>query len=89
MALPDNAVGPGARAALLRFGQLLVNKGYVDVAAIVEALDLQRQGTLPIGRLALQKKLFIILNAQIDTPKRFGEIAVELACCHPPASRNC
>jgi len=60
----------------LRFGQYLVRRAYVDANAIVAALDLQRERTLPFGKVRLQKNLlnmkqvFAILNAQVDSSRR-------------------
>jgi len=39
----------------LRFGQYLVQRAYVDANAIVAALDLQRERTLHLGKVTLQK----------------------------------
>jgi len=66
------------------FGQFLINEGIVSDADIVEALNIQRRRTTPIGELATKhgmltvEDVFNILNKQTDSTKRFGEIAVEL-----------
>ncbi len=69
---------------LPRFGQMLVNRGIVDEAAIFDALTFQRKKIIPMGALAIRElllnreKVWKILNAQSNTPKRFGEAAIEL-----------
>ena len=67
-----------------RFGQFLINHGIVDEDTVYEALNIQKQKTIPIGKIALAEKMldvkqiFRILNDQLETPKLFGEIAREL-----------
>jgi hypothetical protein len=74
----------GAKMDSERFGQYLVNRGVVDEEAIIDALNIQRKRTIPIGKIGLEEKVlsfkevFDILNAQVNTPKLFGEVAVEL-----------
>jgi len=66
------------------FGQFLVSEGIVSDADVVDALNIQRRRTTPIGEIATQygvltvENVFSILNKQKDSTKRFGEIAVEL-----------
>ena len=68
----------------LLFGQFLVNEHAVNESDVVEALNIQKERTTPIGQLALKnnmltmQKIFAILNAQVNSSKRFGEVAVEL-----------
>lgn len=72
---------------LLEFGKFLVNRKIVDEEAILDALNYQRNETIPIGKVALKedmltmKQVLEILNVQsnkTNETKRFGEIAVEL-----------
>lgn len=66
------------------FGKYLVDRGVVDEGVIVSAMDLQRDDIIPIGKLAIQERMLhsrqvmMILNAQIDSGKLFGQIAVDL-----------
>ncbi|MBC8413370.1 MAG: hypothetical protein ISR96_04020 [Nitrospira sp.] len=66
------------------FGEFLVKVGLVTETDIVEALNIQKQKTPPVGEIALKQKMlnmqkiFQILNHQVGSGKRFGEIAVEL-----------
>jgi len=66
------------------FGEFLIEKGLVDELAVLEALNYQREHTVPIGQIALKsrkltvKQVFTILNTQVDNNKLFGVIAVEL-----------
>lgn len=67
-----------------RFGQFLVNSGVLDEVAVYDAMNIQMKMKEPIGMIALKEKaltlpqVFNILNKQADTPKFFGEIAVDL-----------
>jgi len=78
---------------LQKFGQFLVTRGVVNEEAVINALNLQKERTLPIGKIALREKLlsvkqvFHILNEQGKNYnngqqgknyKLFGQIAVEL-----------
>ncbi len=64
--------------------QFVINCGYVNDKVPLEALNIQKERTLPIGKIALEEKMltvkavFTILNKQIDSPKLFGEIAIDL-----------
>jgi len=68
----------------LRLGEYLVNRGIVQEADVYDALDYQQRNRVPIGALALKKKLLTmkqvmtVLNQQCDTNKLFGEMAVQL-----------
>ncbi len=69
---------------LERFGEFLVNKGIVEENAVLDALNFQRKEGIPVGKIALKEKMltwkqiYQVLNAQFDTTKRFGEVAIEL-----------
>jgi CBS domain-containing protein len=65
------------------FGQFLVKEGIVTETDVVNALNIQKKRTTPIGELAAQynmltmQDVFNVLNKQQGSSKRFGEIAIE------------
>jgi hypothetical protein len=66
------------------FAQFLVDRDVVAPQTALQALDLQRDATPPIGRLALEeevmtmKQVMTVLAEQADTGLRFGEQAVRM-----------
>ena len=64
------------------FAQFLVQQEIIGTETALQALDLQRAATPPVGRLALEqqlltmKQVFAVLSAQADSGRRFGEQAV-------------
>ncbi len=66
------------------FTEYLNKKGVVSKPQALEAISQQEKRWMPIGKVALAKKLltmkqvFDILNKQADVRKRFGELAVDL-----------
>ncbi len=64
------------------FAQFLVQREIIAPDTALQALDLQRAATPPVGRLALEQQLltmrqvFTVLAAQADSGRRFGEQAV-------------
>jgi hypothetical protein len=72
------------KGIFLRFGQFLTSRDIVTEDDVIEALNIQKERTTPIGKIALKenmltiKQVFTVLNEQINNPKMFGEIAVEL-----------
>ncbi len=64
--------------------QFLIEMGILDEATALEVRDCQQQETPPIGRLAViegvltMKQIFSVLNAQVDSDRRFGELAIEM-----------
>ncbi|MCK5231352.1 MAG: hypothetical protein KAR13_13855 [Desulfobulbaceae bacterium] len=67
-----------------KFCQFLIKRGFVNTEDIYEALNVQKNQKIPIGKIALKEKIlsvkqvFKILNDQVDNPKLFGEIAIGL-----------
>ncbi|MCP4266248.1 MAG: hypothetical protein GY777_11855 [Candidatus Brocadiaceae bacterium] len=67
-----------------RFLQFVNICGYVNEEVALKALNIQKERTLAIGRIALEEKMltvkeiFMILNKQTDSPKLFGEIAIDM-----------
>lgn len=80
----DKANGQNQKKIDALFGKYLVDRGVVNESVIVRAMDLQRDDIIPIGKLAIQERMLhsrqvmMILNAQIDSGKLFGQIAVDL-----------
>lgn len=68
----------------LRFGEHLVRRGVVAEEVLIQALERGRSSWEPLGRIALElgqlsmSRVFQILDAQLDSSKRFGELAIEL-----------
>ncbi len=64
------------------FAQFLVQREIIAPETALQALDLQRAATPPVGRLALEqqlltmKQVFAVLSAQAVSDRRFGEQAV-------------
>ena len=77
-------MGRPKEKSIQRFGQYLINRGKVSEEDILDALDIQKRQTVPVGKIALAQKILTrkqvlkILNAQADTTKYFGEVAIEL-----------
>ncbi len=67
-----------------RFGKFLVNNGVLDEKAVYDAMNMQMKKKVPIGQIAVKERVltinqvFNILNKQADTPKLFGEIAIDM-----------
>ena len=67
-----------------RFGLYLLSRGVVTEEQLLDAFDRQADALQPIGKIALKmRKLTVgqvmkILEAQVDNPRFFGELAVDL-----------
>ncbi len=70
--------------------QFLVDQNVLDEVAALDVRDMQQQETPPIGRLAVvegvltMKQIFRILNAQGDSDRRFGELAIQMGFMKTP-----
>ena len=66
------------------FGSFLIDVHNIDTSVILEALEIQKKQTIPIGRLAMDLRYMSVrqvmdtLFAQGDSTRLFGEIAIEL-----------
>ena len=64
--------------------QFLVDRKILDEVVALDVRDQQQLETPPIGRLAVvegvltMKQVFTIVNAQGDSDKRFGEMAIKM-----------
>ena len=64
--------------------QFLVDRKILDEVVALDVRDQQQHETPPIGRLAVvegvltMKQVFTIVNAQGDSDKRFGEVAIKM-----------
>lgn len=64
--------------------QYLVDRKILDEVVALDVRDQQQRETPPIGRLAVvegvltMKQVFTIVNAQGDSDKRFGEMAIKM-----------
>ena len=64
--------------------QYLVDWDVLDEDAALDVLEQQKKETPPIGRLAMLSKVMTmkqvvkVLDAQVDSDLRFGEVALEL-----------
>ena len=67
---------------MVEFGIFLLDRGRIDAEQLAEALRKQLINKLPIGQLAIEKKIlsikqvFGILGEQSDSKQMFGEIAI-------------
>ncbi len=69
----------------MKFGRFLVQNGAIEIADLLEALDMQRDRQVRLGRLALQaRKMTVaevaeVLDYLADFPgDLFGQVAVSL-----------
>lgn len=69
----------------MHFGLYLKKKGIISAEQLVDALEAQLRGLVPIGQLALEegilsaRDIFDVLRAQSSSPHvLFGELAIEL-----------
>jgi len=71
------------------FLQFLLSSDAISEEHALQALDLQRKRTPPIGRLALKqgyltmRQVMEVLGLQVDTDMRFGEIAIQQGFIDP------
>ena len=67
-----------------RFGLHLVRRGLITEDQLYEALNQQASETPPIGKIALHshvltmKEVMTILESQLEKPRLFGELAIDL-----------